>query len=142
MTSEKAELQRSAGVIHFTSGDTRISSATLLRSEFSEGRIAITHARDYLDGRNLDRGMLSETVERMRAIPSLVIGNLILDEHVDCKPLGVSAEDPTVVVAPFPSTKFIGGAGIVAVHAASLGKRHYSFRAAGTMSPNNGLGKA
>ena len=33
----------------------------------------------------------------------------------------MSQEDPTIVVSPYDFTKFVGGAGIVAAHAASLG---------------------
>ena len=33
----------------------------------------------------------------------------------------MSQEDPTIVVMPVDSTRFIGGAGIVAAHAAGLG---------------------
>ena len=33
----------------------------------------------------------------------------------------MSQEDPTIVVTPIESKKFIGGAAIVAAHAASLG---------------------
>jgi len=50
-----------------------------------------------------------------------VIGDLIIDEYITCQPLGMSQEDPTLVVTPLDSVRFVGGAGIVASHAASLG---------------------
>jgi rfaE bifunctional protein kinase chain/domain len=50
-----------------------------------------------------------------------VIGDLIVDEYITCEPLGMSQEDPTIVVTPIDSVRFIGGAGIVAAHAAGLG---------------------
>jgi len=50
-----------------------------------------------------------------------VIGDLIVDEYITCEPLGLSQEDPTIVVTPIDKVRFIGGAGIVAAHAASLG---------------------
>jgi len=118
---EYAELERYGGVIHFVSGDTRISAAALLRSEFSETRALIQHAKEYLNRRGIDRSKLSETVKKMAEIRSIVIGDLIIDEYLDCQPLGLSAEDPTVVVTPLHSNQFLGGAGIVASHAASLG---------------------
>ena len=49
------------------------------------------------------------------------MGDLIVDEYITCEPLGMSQEDPTIVVTPIDSTRFIGGAGIVAAHAAGLG---------------------
>ena len=52
-----------------------------------------------------------------------VIGDLIVDEYIACVPLGMSQEDPTLVVSPSDRAKFMGGAGIVAMHAASLGAK-------------------
>ena len=63
----------------------------------------------------------SHVIEVLRAFSNLrvvVIGDLIIDEYVDCEPLGMSQEEPTLVVSPIESKKFIGGAGIVASHAA------------------------
>jgi len=51
----------------------------------------------------------------------LVIGDLIIDEYINCDPLGMSQEDPTLVITPIERTKFVGGAGIVAAHARGLG---------------------
>jgi rfaE bifunctional protein kinase chain/domain len=50
-----------------------------------------------------------------------VVGDLIIDEYITCQPLGMSQEDPTIVVTPVDATRFVGGAGIVAAHAAGLG---------------------
>lgn len=51
----------------------------------------------------------------------VVVGDLIIDRYVDCHPLGMSQEDPTLVVQPNKVKTFVGGAGIVARHLASLG---------------------
>ena len=50
-----------------------------------------------------------------------VIGDLIIDEYIACAPLGMSQEDPTIVGTPTDKARFLGGAGIIALHAASLG---------------------
>jgi rfaE bifunctional protein kinase chain/domain len=51
----------------------------------------------------------------------LIIGDLIIDEYVSCDALGMSQEDPTLVVSPIAQDRFVGGAGIVAAHAAGFG---------------------
>ena len=51
----------------------------------------------------------------------LVIGDLIIDEYITCQPLGLSQEEPSIVVTPIDTLRFVGGAGIVAAHAAGLG---------------------
>jgi rfaE bifunctional protein kinase chain/domain len=56
-----------------------------------------------------------------------VIGDTIVDEYVQCDPLGMSQEDPTIVVTPIMTDKFVGGAAIVAAHARSLGAKSVEF---------------
>jgi len=60
-----------------------------------------------------------------------VVGDLIVDEYISCDPLGMSQEDPTLVVKPVDSKRFVGGAGIVAAHAAGLGARSTLLSVAG-----------
>jgi rfaE bifunctional protein kinase chain/domain len=66
-------------------------------------------------------GDLRSTVDKFKGFRVTVLGDLIVDEYIDCDPLGMSQEDPTLVVTPIQSEKFIGGAAIVAAHARSLG---------------------
>jgi bifunctional ADP-heptose synthase (sugar kinase/adenylyltransferase) len=53
----------------------------------------------------------------------LVVGDLIVDEIVNCHPLGISSEETAVVATPIDTKRFIGGAGIVAAHCAALGTK-------------------
>ncbi len=50
-----------------------------------------------------------------------MIGDLIIDEYVTCDAVGMSQEDPTIVVTPMMTRTFVGGAGAVAAHARGLG---------------------
>jgi rfaE bifunctional protein kinase chain/domain len=60
-------------------------------------------------------------LQQFASLKVCVVGDLIVDEYITCQPLGMSQEDPTIVVTPVDSTRFLGGAGIVAAHAAGLG---------------------
>jgi len=51
----------------------------------------------------------------------LVLGDTIVDRYVACDPIGLSNEAPVVVVKEIDNRDYIGGAGIVAAHAAALG---------------------
>ena len=62
-------------------------------------------------------------LDAMSRLNICVVGDLIVDEYVYCNALGMSREDPTLVVSPLEETRFVGGAGIVAGHAAGLGGR-------------------
>jgi rfaE bifunctional protein kinase chain/domain len=57
----------------------------------------------------------------MAGMRVLVIGDLIIDEYVTCDAVGMSQEDPTIVVTPIVTKTFVGGAGGVAAHARGLG---------------------
>ncbi len=66
-------------------------------------------------------------LDRMSSLRICVIGDAIVDEYVQCDPLGMSQEDPTIVVTPIMTDRFVGGAGIVAAHARSLGAKSVDF---------------
>ena len=68
-----------------------------------------------------DFTQLKRTLAKFPGIRVLVIGDLIVDDYVTCDPLGMSQEDPTIVVTPIESKTFVGGAGVVAAHAKGLG---------------------
>jgi rfaE bifunctional protein kinase chain/domain len=68
---------------------------------------------------------------RFPTLKVVVIGDLIVDEYINCQPLGMSQEDPTLVVAPIMGERFIGGAAIVAAHARGLGAEVAYFCVAG-----------
>ena len=54
---------------------------------------------------------LKSTLAKMSGMRVLVIGDLIIDEYITCDALGMSQEDPTIVVTPIVSKTFVGGAG-------------------------------
>ena len=65
--------------------------------------------------------LISNKIAKIQNLKVLVIGDLIVDKYVFCDPIGMSQEDPTIVIKALQEKKFLGGAGIVAAHAAALG---------------------
>lgn len=119
---EAAALAAYGGKLLFSSGETVFSSLDLIRKEFREfdsRSIGLPH--DYLARHGIDSQRLASLVGGFSGLRVCVVGDLIVDEYITCQPLGMSQEDPTIVVMPIDSTRFIGGAGIVAAHAAGLG---------------------
>ena len=45
-----------------------------------------------------------------------VIGDIILDQYIDCELIGSSKEEPSLVIMPNTNKSFLGGSGIVAKH--------------------------
>ena len=64
---------------------------------------------------------LLRTMDQFQALHMMVIGDLIVDDYIECDPIGMSQEDPTLVVSPRDTRRFVGGAGIVAAHGRGLG---------------------
>ncbi len=107
----------SSGVSYFTesdlitAGDENFSRNLLLLPQAFMQRNAITQQR------------LRDEIEKFVELRVCVIGDVIVDEYINCHPLGMSQEEPTVVVTPIDSKRFLGGAGIVAAHCRSLGAK-------------------
>lgn len=109
------------GKLLFSSGEIGFSSIDLLREEFFSLKSNVKHSSNYLKRHDFKLDDLKDIIEKFSTLNVLVIGDTIVDEYVTCEPLGMSQEDPTIVVRPLLSNKFIGGAAIVASHAKTLG---------------------
>lgn len=112
------------GVLVYSSGQTEFSTFDFLRNDYLSGFEFLNRpAKEYLENHVIDEHRLVKYIEQFSTLRVAVIGDLIIDKYVDCRPLGMSREDPTISVSPINSTSFIGGAGIVALHAAGLGAK-------------------
>lgn len=123
INSELEVLKRYGGKLLFTSGEIGFSSFDLLQNEFQISYSDIKHSISYLNRHNISKNDLISIVRKFEELKVLVIGDTILDEYITCNPVGMSQEDPTIVVTPISSTKFLGGAAIVASHAKTLGAK-------------------
>ena len=121
---EKDLLKKYKGKIIFSSGDISFSSSDILNKEFNNlnnGKINLPE--EYINRHKIKTHNLIQTVNKFSKLKVCVIGDLILDEYIMCDPIGMSQEDPTLVVTPTESKMFVGGAGIVAAHCAALGAK-------------------
>lgn len=110
------------GKLLFSSGETVFSSLDMIRREFTEvANKTISMPDEYLARNGIGKDRLAQLCSCFEKLKVVVIGDLIIDEYITCQPLGMSQEDPTIVVTPIDSLRFIGGAGIVAAHATGLG---------------------
>lgn len=110
------------GRLVFGSGDQKFSSLDILRKDFENIQYSnISQPDSFLARHGLDRGQLICEIGKTQGLKVIVIGDTIIDEYITCEALGLSQEDPTIVVNPIHRIKFLGGAAIVAAHAAGLG---------------------
>ena len=119
---EEAAVRAYGGKLIFNSGEVAFSSLDLIRKEYVASNYnSIELPVDYITRHRLDLQKMAVLVQSFNKLRVCVIGDLIVDEYITCQPLGMSQEDPTLVVMPIDAKRFIGGAGIVAAHAAGLG---------------------
>ncbi len=115
-------LESYGGKLIFSSGDVVFSSKALLKNELGPiNNDLISVPMDFLKRHKINFDNITNIIEGFSKIKVLVIGDLILDKYITCEPLGMSQEDPTIVVKPIDSKVFVGGAGIVALHGSALG---------------------
>jgi rfaE bifunctional protein kinase chain/domain len=120
------------GQLLFGSGEVRFSSLDLLQKELLETNFSAIHKpADFPKRHGFDARGLSAVIRKFSGLRVLVVGDLIVDEYVTCDPLGMSQEDPTIVVTPIKEDRFVGGAGIVAAHARGLGAQVSYFGVTG-----------
>jgi len=119
---EEPILKRCGGRLLFGSGEANYSGSQLLDHINTATRLnSLIQPKEFLDRHKIDYAELSSRVNDFQRLSVVVIGDVIVDEYISCEPLGMSREEPSIVVSPQSTERFVGGAGIVAAHAAALG---------------------
>jgi rfaE bifunctional protein kinase chain/domain len=130
---ERAAVDAYGGKLLFSSGEMRFSSMDLLKQEIFELNLSsIVCPADFLARHGFSMADLRNTMAKFTGLRMTVLGDLIVDEYINCEALGMSQEDPTLVITPIQSQRFIGGAAIVASHARKLGAQVNYFSVSGT----------
>ncbi len=125
------------GELLFDSGEVVFSSLELLKNEAKNEIENINLPYLYMDRHNIKSSDLIKDIKKFSELTVTIIGDLIMDEYITCDPIGMSQEDPTLVVTPIDHKLFIGGAGIVASHAAGLGANVNFISVVGSDSTGN-----
>lgn len=126
--AELAVVQSYGGKLQFGSGDMTFSSLELIRKETElVNHSSIIRPKEFIERHGFSISDLKSALEQMCSLKVCVIGDAIVDEYIQCDPLGMSQEDPTIVVTPIMADKYIGGAAIVAAHARNLGAQSVDF---------------
>ncbi|MBK8038282.1 MAG: adenylyltransferase/cytidyltransferase family protein [Verrucomicrobiaceae bacterium] len=133
LNPEAAALASYGGALQFGSGETVFSAYELLRGELARqtDELPLDLPYDFPGRHGFTLGSLEDIVRSAGKVRIGVVGDVIVDEYVSCNPLGMSQEDPTIVVTPMGSDRFLGGAAIVAAHCAGLGAQVSYFTVTG-----------
>ena len=133
---EETIIKSYGGNLFFSSGEVTFSSLNLLRKEYLQDvEIGIKVPKHYLTRHKITADVIDEALQNFSKSRICIVGDTIVDKYTTCEPLGMSQEDPTVVVKPISSQEFIGGAAIVARHAKSLGAKTHFISVVGDDTP-------
>jgi rfaE bifunctional protein kinase chain/domain len=130
--AESEALSEYGGKLIFTSGANFYSESELIGKndlEFVENLSMMP--QDFMTRNGITTDRLFKLIQEFGKLRVCVIGDLIIDEYINCHPLGMSQEEPTVVVTPVDKRRYFGGAGIVAAHCKSLGAKTYLITVTG-----------
>jgi rfaE bifunctional protein kinase chain/domain len=109
------------GRLIFSSGELRFASLALLERDANVDISTVRKPLEFPKRHGFEISGLKRLLGRLAGMRVTVIGDLIVDEYVTCDAVGMSQEDPTIVVTPLMTRTFVGGAGAVASHAHGLG---------------------
>jgi len=120
---EESLVSEWGGKLVFSSGESTYFEDSLLARVRGFERVEPVRVDDFLKRNHCDNEKLQLVMSKFASLNLIVIGDTIVDEYIDSEVLGMSREDPTLVISPRRSKRFLGGAGIVAAHAAQLGAK-------------------
>lgn len=129
---EKAALGRYGGQLLFSSGAAAFATASAEDKENPGRGAGQASLLSLIERHDLKITHLEEILTAFSQLEIAVVGDSIVDEYIFCEALGMSAEDPVIVVRPRRTERFVGGAAIVAEHAQSLGARAHFYSVVGS----------
>jgi rfaE bifunctional protein kinase chain/domain len=120
---ELSLLENFGGKLIFGSGINFYSESEFIGNELTESKKSIQLPIAFMQRNKIELDVMSKFLEKTKNLKVCVLGDLIVDEYITCHPLGMSQEEPTIVVKAVDKKKFLGGAGIVAAHCSALGSQ-------------------
>ncbi len=110
------------GKLIFGSGEPSSSTSAFVNQAKPSVPISVDYrSLAYLKRHDIYSQDISAILDKFSSLKVAILGDTIVDQYVDCDPVGMSREDVTLVVSPRSTKFYLGGAGIVAAHASSLG---------------------
>ncbi|MBQ4861989.1 adenylyltransferase/cytidyltransferase family protein [Pseudoalteromonas sp. MMG013] len=122
LNQEQSVLDSYGGKLIFGSGEFETNSEQYSRHSHSlYEHYDFTQAQRYAQRHNITQTALHDILDHIQTLRVAVIGEVIVDEYVHGTAVGISQEDPTIVMTPEKNELFLGGAAITAGHIKSLG---------------------
>lgn len=118
---EEEIIKNLGGELIFSSGEIGFTNNLITENKRNSHGNYLDNCDEFLRRHSIQKDSLISIINNFSNKKVCVLGDLIVDEYIECFPLGMSQEEPIIALKPLSSKKYIGGAGIVASHANSLG---------------------
>jgi len=118
---ERQIVESYGGEVRLSSGEVVYSSTKIIDDLKDRIEPGIEQVQGFCLRHGLTKARLTDVLGRIHGKNILVVGDTIVDRYIHCDGLGMSSDSVVLVVRPLESETFLGGAGIVAQHAKSLG---------------------
>ena len=129
--AERHIVERYGGRIIFSSGEI-VFSATDAEERVPQSAEFEAHRLSRLcHHHGISLSSIEESLERFRDLKVLVVGDVIVDRYVFCDAMGIASESPMISLVERDRSCYVGGAAIVARHAAALGAKTFLVSSVG-----------
>jgi rfaE bifunctional protein kinase chain/domain/rfaE bifunctional protein nucleotidyltransferase chain/domain len=118
---ERDTVIRKGGRVVFSGGDVVYSSTALINTLSQTDAFEDEKLRRFRERYEITAQSLSNLVHRFRDLKIVVVGDYMLDRYHFCEALGIAGEAPVMSLRSVNRAEYDGGAGVVALHLASLG---------------------
>ncbi len=118
---ERDTVTRHGGRVVLSSGEIVYSSSHLIGAMERPDRFQDEKVRRLRDRYNLGSSALQNLLQRGRGLKCVVVGDYVLDRYHFCDATGVAGEGPMLSLRAMQQRDYDGGAGVIALHLASLG---------------------
>lgn len=118
---EKESVVRQGGRVVFSGGEVVYSSTALINTLSQTDAFEDEKLRRFRERYDISALSLSNLVHRFRDLKVVVVGDYLLDRYHFCEALGIAGEAPVMSLRSVRRAEYDGGAGVVALHLASLG---------------------
>lgn len=123
--AEKQIVSSYGGRVLFSSGDVVFSSTRLIEALSHDAALDIDRLTTICQRHEVDRSSIAALLNRFSRLRVLIVGDVILDRYVLCDATELAGEAPMLSLTQHEERTYVGGAGIIARHAAGLGARSY-----------------
>ena len=105
---EAAVLAEYGGQLIFGSSELPLSVINMMRSETSSPNLLLADlSKPYIRRHEINSGQIEQALQKFQQLKVCVFGDVIVDEYITCEALGMSQEDPSLVVTLLTASNFL-----------------------------------